>query len=398
MSSSPVAPTEAVTDHRDRRLVRTFFLTQTLGYLALFTALPVTLGPMTHDLGETRTHLALASTIAILTGAVAAVPIGRLLDRSGGRLTMTAGSVLQGLGLLGWATSDSLTQLYASFAVIGLAQAMSTYDTAFAVIVATLRDAERQKAIVAVTMVAGICTYGVSPLLGWTELMWGWRWTVAGLGLVMLFLTAPLHLAVVPGSALHRERSANSTGLGLRGVLRNRDFWLVAASLTLQTAATTALMTLLVAFLRDAGMTAMVAATMPLVVGLAQITSRLALRGPGAKVPLARICVGAFVAQALGLLLLPGAGDTVWLVALCMVAVGIGSGIGVVARPVVLADTFGTLQFATVLAVLSVPLTTARAFSPLVGAWLHDWRFPVVFGLLSLVAAAAMLPAARRSR
>lgn len=380
----------------DRRLVRTFFVTQTLGYLALFTVMPVVLGPMASALDVDRTQVALASTLSTLVGAAAAVPVGRLLDRSGGRTTMTLGALLAATGVLGWAASDSLTTLYGSFLLLGLGQAMSTYDTAFAVIVATVGATARQKAIVAVTMVAGVATYGLTPLFGWIEQSWDWRVAVATLGVTLLCVAVPGHFVAVPGRALHRARSTNRTGGGLRAVLRERDFWLVTFAFTAQTAATTALMALLVTHLRDAGMTPMLAASMPVVVGVAQVVSRLALQGSNAV--LARVCVAAFVAQAAGMLLLSVVGaQAVWVV-LCVAAAGVGSGIGVIARPVVLADTFGTLQFASVLAVLTVPIATARAFSPLVAAWLDDGRFLVLFGVLSLVAAAAMVPAARRPR
>ncbi|MFC6154764.1 MFS transporter [Nocardioides yefusunii] len=388
----PSSPDERV----DRRLVRTFFVTQTLGYLALFTVMPVVLAPMASDLGVDRTQVAVASTLSTLVGAAAAFPMGRLLDRSGGRTTMTVGALIAACGVFGWASADSLGVLYASFLAIGLGQAMSTYDTAFAVIVATVGAQARQKAIVAVTMVAGIATYGLTPLFGWIEQSWDWRTAVATLGVALLCVVAPGHVWAVPGRSLHRERNTQRTGGGLRAVLRERDFWLVTFAFTAQTAATTALMSLLVTHLRDAGMTAMLAAWMPVVVGVSQVVSRLALQGSNAV--LARVCVAAFVAQAAGMLLLSQVGaQAIWVV-LCVSAAGVGSGIGVIARPVVLADTFGTLQFASVLAVLAVPVATARAFSPLIAAWLDDGRFLVLFGMLSLVAAAAMVPAARRSR
>lgn len=380
----------------DRRLVRTFFVTQTLGYLALFAVLPVVLGPMATDLDVDRTGIALASTLSTLVGAAAAIPVGRLLDRSGGRITMTLGALAAGLGVLGWASADSLPVLYASFLAIGLGQAMSTYDTAFAVIVASLPAVSRQQAIVAVTMVAGVATYGASPVFGWIEQTWDWRVSVAALGVALLVVAVPGHFLAVPGRTLHRARATGRTGSGLRAALRDPAFWLVTFAFTAQTAATTALMSLLITHLRDEGMTPMLAASMPVVVGVAQVVSRLVLQG--SRAVLARVCVAAFLAQALGMLLLPVAGDAVLPVVLCVAAAGVGSGIGVIARPVVLADTFGTLQFATVLAVLAVPIATARAFSPLIAAWLDEGRFLVLFGVLSLAAAAAMVPAARRGR
>src|SRR5690606_18172225 len=77
-----------------RRLVAVFVVSQTFTFVALMGAFPILLSAMAADLEVSRTQVAVASTISTLTGALTAFPAGRLLDRRGGRLTMTVGSVL----------------------------------------------------------------------------------------------------------------------------------------------------------------------------------------------------------------------------------------------------------------------------------------------------------------
>jgi len=103
----------------------------------------------------------------------------------------------------------------------------------------------------------------------------------------------------------------------------------------------------------------------------------------------------AFAIQALGLVLLPLAGRSVPLCVLCVAAIGVGQGIGVVARPTILADSFGVLHFASVLAAITVPMAIARAGMPLLATWLGDWRFLVICGALAFIASAALLPLVR---
>jgi hypothetical protein len=57
-----------------------------------------------------------------------------------------------------------------------------------------------------------------------------------------------------------------------------------------------------------------------------------------------------------------------------------------------LADNFGVTHFASTLAIITVPMAVAKAGSPLLGAWLSDWRFLVISGCMALVGAAALMP------
>jgi hypothetical protein len=71
----------------------------------------------------------------VLTYAFTAVPVGRWIDRHGGRTLMIAGSPLGSLAVFAWSRVDTLADLYLVFLLIGLAAAMSLYEPAFAVLV-----------------------------------------------------------------------------------------------------------------------------------------------------------------------------------------------------------------------------------------------------------------------
>nr|BFE79462.1 hypothetical protein GCM10020093_020630 [Planobispora longispora] len=69
---------------------------------------------------------------------------------------MSAGSVLGTIAVLAWSQVHTLIQLYAVFAVIGVASAMVLYQSAFAVIVAWFDGQARGRAnaLLALTVVA----------------------------------------------------------------------------------------------------------------------------------------------------------------------------------------------------------------------------------------------------
>src|SRR5947209_2375948 len=84
-----------------------------------------------------------------------------------------------------------LPVVYGAFAVIGLSITLSTYEAAFAVIVVVTAPGQRDRAILTVTMIAGLSTYLVYPLLGWMNTELGWRATVAVLGAVYALTCVP---------------------------------------------------------------------------------------------------------------------------------------------------------------------------------------------------------------
>ena len=391
----PVAPQA---DHRRRRLVAVFAVTQTVGYGALIQSFTVLLVPMATELGATRTAVTFAATISVLVGAVAALPVGSLLDRYGGRALMASGSAIGVLAVLLWSQAHSLASLYVAFVLVGLALAMSTYEAAFAVLVVASDARGRDSAIVAVTMVTGLLTSFYYPLTGWLDGQLGWRTTLVVLAGSLAVIALPAHLWAVPGRAAHALRVTRGSGAPVGEALRSTHFWLLLVAFVTQAGATSAFLMLMVTYFRDVGHSAGVAAALPLAVGTMQIGSRLALAPLSRRFGMATVTATAFAIQGLGLLALTMAGTALAPTLACVAAFGLGYGVSVVARPSIVADTFGVARFASIIAVMTVPTALSRAGAPLVGAWLADSRFLVVMGVAALVSAAALVPLARAAR
>ena len=222
----PPTPTLGASPQLDvvnwRRLVVVFAISQTFTFVALMGAFPIVLSSMATDLGVSRTAIAVASTCATLTGAAAAFPAGRLMDRRGGRLTMTAGSVLGIVGVVAWSRVESLPALYLAFAVIGVAQALSMYEAAFAVLVVATEPEHRDRSILVMTMIAGLTTYLASPVLGWLHVQLGWRDALLVLAATLALFALPGHLLAVPARAVHVRRKRRRSGVSLRDALRQR--------------------------------------------------------------------------------------------------------------------------------------------------------------------------------
>jgi hypothetical protein len=152
MSQAPVL------SGRARSIVAALAVTQTVGYGCLYYSFAVFLAPIAADLGDDRTAVTGAFTIAVLTAAALAVPVGRWLDRHGARGLMKVGSVAGTLLLVALAHVHSLIALYLGWAGIGAVGATVFYEAAFATVIAWTPALRRNTALLAVTLVAGFAS------------------------------------------------------------------------------------------------------------------------------------------------------------------------------------------------------------------------------------------------
>src|SRR5436309_7080136 len=155
------------------------------------------LQPMEADLGYSRVQLTGALSIGLLTSALAALPVGRWIDRHGARGVMTLGSCLATALLLVWSRIESLGALYAVWALMGLAMAATLYEPAFAAIVGWFPLQGRDQALLVVTLVAALASTIFMPFEAWLVGRLGWRGTLAALALILAAPTIPIHALVL---------------------------------------------------------------------------------------------------------------------------------------------------------------------------------------------------------
>lgn len=381
-----------------RLLVAVFAVTQTVGYGVLFYAFSVLLAPIAADLHTSTATVTGALTIAVIVAAAAAIPIGRWLDRHGGRLLMTAGSVLGVAAVAAWSQVHTVAQLYAAFAVIGLASAMTLYEAAFSVIVATVNPTRRNTALVAVTIVAGFASSIFFPLTGLLLEHHGWRTTLLILAVLLAAVTIPGHAIAVPARHHHNDaRHTGRSGVGVGQALRENSFWLLSIGFVAHAAAVSAIGVHLVGLLRTAGHPTTVAATLSGLLGVLSVTGRLATTGLARRHSIVAITAIVFAVQAVGVAALPALGHTLAGAAACVTAFGLGFGVATIARPAILADRYGTARYATIAATMTAPITVAKAAAPLAAAALPATTFAIAAAVACLLAATSLSIAARDS-
>ncbi|WP_439816017.1 MFS transporter [Zavarzinia sp. CC-PAN008] len=177
-----------------RRVVAALSLSQFVCWGVSYYLIGVFGGPMAEGLGLTSTVVHGGFTLALVAMGVVSGPVGRQVDRLGGRVVMCAGSVLTALALAGLALADGMAGLYAAWLLLGVAMRLTLYDAAFAALV-RIGGAGARRAISQVSLLGGLASTAFWPLgqvllegLGWR----GALWVFAGLALA----TLPLHMMI----------------------------------------------------------------------------------------------------------------------------------------------------------------------------------------------------------
>jgi MFS family permease len=389
------------------RIVATFAVTQTIGYGCLYYAFAVLLHPIAADLNASTATITGALTTALLIWAAMAVPVGRWLDRHGGRALMTVGSLAGAALLVAWSQVQNVWQLYAVFAGLGVAMAMALYEAATAVIVSWFDPARRAKAVLGMVVVAGFASTIFMPLTGVLEDRYGWRTTLLILAGIYGAIAVPLHALAVRRPTI-RTRTGTRTSPAqrrarVRAALRDTRFWWLATALVSHATAMSAMAVHLVGFLIHSGHRATFAATVAGLLGVLSVTGRLVLTAAQRRFRLHTVVAAVFAVQAVAAFSLAVIGAGRLGAVAAVTAFGIGFGVASLATPGLLADRYGTTAYATIAGTLAAPVTLAKAAAPLGAAALvtaAGGYTPVVaaIGTACLVAAAGILARATTPR
>src|SRR5438132_11914317 len=220
----------------------TLGVTETISWGVLYYAFTVYLAPMEAELGWSRGDMTGAFSLAVLLAGLAAIPVGRWLDRHGPRLLMTVGSVAATVLVLAWSKVANLPQLYLIWAAIGLIMSATLYDPAFAT-ASKWFDRQRVQALTVITLMAGFASTIFIPLAGWLVQVQGWRQSLVTLAIILALGTIAPHalllrrrpedLGLYPDGALGVHTKAESerpAGMAVGQALRHPSFrWLVIA-------------------------------------------------------------------------------------------------------------------------------------------------------------------------
>jgi MFS family permease len=366
------------------RIVAVAFLTHCLNVGCVFYSFGVFFTPLIAEFGWTRAQISWGFSSVSIVGALWSPLVGRVVDRHGPRRSQLFGAVVLGTTFMLLSTVRTLAQYYALMALL-----VSLGSTALGPIPSNSAVAgwflrRRGRALGLAT--AGISMGGVIfvPLTQTLIASFGWRQAFVALG-ALVITTAVLPIALVmrkpPPELPAEERMPSDRTPGLdfelehsvtaRDAVRDPNFWLIAIAFSLTVMGLSAVLLHQVPLLIDVGVMPAHAA---LALGATAGVGVLGKLGFGAlldRVEQRRVIVGCFLAQALGLMLLPFA-QVPALLALYVLVYGYSMGGNATLQATVLGECFGRRHYGAIAGRMGPIIVFSQAVAvPLVG-WLRD--------------------------
>lgn len=385
-------------------------ITEPISWGILYYGFGVMLTPTQQELGWSSAALTGAFSLMLLISGLAAVPVGRWLDRHGGRGLMTLGSCLATLAIIGWAEVQTLVQFYALWAAIGVINAMILYEPAFTV-TATWFVRRRAQALTLLTLGGGLASVIFVPLATWLVELYGWRSALWVLAAILAVTTIPLHALILrrepaavnalpdgdqaPPAEPHREKSTSApratNGIAVHVALRDPAFWWLSIAFALSTLSGVALAVHLLPFLLNQGYPSGFAALTASVLGGSQIPGRLIFGPLGSRLSLRLVTAMLFSLMLCGLFILLAA-PTPWIVLLGAALFGMGSGASSPARAALVGEFYGITHYGAINGVMTLILTFTRSGAPVAMGLLYTWTggYTAVFWVLMGIVGASV--------
>ena len=365
-------------------------VTQVLSWGTLYYAFSVLLGAIGAGHGWGVAEMVGAFSVALLVSGICAYPAGKVMQKFGGRVVMSAGSVLGAGAMLVVAFSSSLLGFYVGWALAGMAMAGTLYEPAFAAL-AGIYEGDYKRAVTFVTFAGGFASTVFWPLTERMVVWAGWQGTLVVYAGLHLLVCLPLHWFGLPAVS---SEAAPAAVVRIGGLVREPRFLLLAGSLTMYATVFSVVSVHLVPLLQAKGATLQHAAWMAAVAGPLQVVGRLIEFRYGANWSARRTGMLSLAAFVPALILLMLRSVPVGVLLLAIGVYGMANGIMTIVRSVIVVELFGREQYAQVSGALAAPATLARAGAPFLASLLLAWAGGyggVLMGLVGVAVLAAVL-------
>lgn len=350
-------------------------IAQLVSWGTLYYSFPLLAEAMANDMGWSRAEIYGAATLGLLAAALAAYPVGALIDRGHGRKVMVGGTLAASFALVLWSWASSKPALYAVVVSFGALQAALLYEPAFAVAVRQLGSHRSRSAITAITLWAGFASTVFVPLLQFMLDNMGWRGALLGLAAVNTGVAAPLYAwAITPSKTGNRteQNEAAAQPAPLRPVLRNPGFYLLTVSFCAYMALFSGFTYHLYPLLNSLGTDTQSVVFAIALIGPAQIAARVLLL-IFKEFTIKRLGVLTSITFPLAILILKAPPSALAFSALCILYGG-ANGIFTIVRGMAVPELVSRDNYGAINGLMLIPMSLARAVAPwiLAAYWTHS--------------------------
>jgi len=369
-------------------------LTQIVGWGTTF-MLPSVLGrSIEHDLALPSEIVYGGITVMFGVGALFAPRVGRLLDRTGARSVMTAGSIVYALSLAALSFSQGLVSYLLCWGAMGVASTLAL-NTPASIALAQIAGARARQAIAVLAIVGGLASTVFWPVSEALETFFGWRGVLLVYAAFHLLVCAPVHLLMLPGRPPVGTQASAGAGAGTGTTPAVSDhskriFLLLTVAFSCGAFIFTGFIVHAIGVMRGLGHDPASALLLASLIGPAQVAVRLVELAFGHRYSITSSTLFAAAVLPLGLGLAFVAGGNFVVALLCLLAYGIANGLKAVLRATLPLALFGRAQFGTYLGRLALPQgIVSAAAPPVLAAVMANYGAEGVLGLTFVVATVA---------
>jgi hypothetical protein len=358
--------------HGPWRAVPVLGITQIIAWGSIFYSPVLTMPLIAAERGWSLSFAMGGFSLGLLVAGLASPFVGSMIDRHGGHVMMTAGSLVSALGLVALVHAERPAAYLAVWMVLGLGLAASLYDPAFATLGRIFGAAARRP--ITVLTLAG----GFASTVGWPTTHFligavGWRGTYLVYAALLALICAPLHAFALPRSRTITAPTADETAKTV-AVLppHGLAFLLVAAAFASYAFVPSALSAHLLAIFGRSGIDAATVVWIGALFGPAQVAARLTEFVFGRDLHplvLVRFAVALLVTA---FAMLAVFGISAPLAAAFALMFGAANGLVTIARGAVPLALFGAAGYGRLIGRIAGPSLLIQAAAPLVLAFIAE--------------------------
>jgi MFS family permease len=357
--------------------VNTLGISQITAWGTSFYCLGVLAKPIAADTGWTMTTVFLGFSVALLAMGFTSAWIGRLIDRSGARTVMSAGTVIVSAGLLALAQVHDQASYLAVWAILGIGMRCTLYDAAFAALV-QVAPARGRQAISYLTLYGAYASTVFWVVGHYLNQSYGWRGTLMIFAAINLAVCLPLNWFGLarresPGTAATATNAPSSPeGAVLEGRMRLVGMVLFALIMSINAFVFGVISLQLVPLLEAVGLAGATAVWVASLKGHGQFAGRIVEIVFGRNLKAMTVARIAIAAVPFSMLLLFLARGELWLLVAFTLLLGASQGVITIVRGAVPLALFGAKGYGEVLGLIATPVLLVNAFSPAVFALMAE--------------------------
>ncbi|MCK9356676.1 MAG: MFS transporter [Dehalococcoidia bacterium] len=398
-------------------IVLATFLCNVITFGCAFYSFSLFVTPLQQDLGWGRGDVMAGFSLYFLVSGFVSPQVGRLVDRYGARVVMTAGAVILGIGFLVLSLMSSLWQFSLGYALVGLGSACAGQVPTSTVVSNWF---VRRRGTAVGLMASGVGGGGLvlAPIAGAYLLpTFGWNQSYLVLGILCWAVIIPLAVLVIrtrPEEKGLAAYGADSGGARTSGPTRPRQgvtlrmaagtvtFWLIVVTYLLSQFAQVGTIQNQVPFFEEAGFPIAVTAGALGAVGLGSALTKFGFGWLCDRMQ-ARyaLAIGLLLQIASIIILMNVKADSpasmAWAYA---VAMGLGIGSWLPTMSMLVSSYYGMGNYGAIFGAVTIPYAVGSAIGPLAAGRMYDaagnYDGVFVLFLVFLIVSVATILAARR--